>query len=40
MIAIRAKDQRLEWDSKNLKFKNNDTANELLHIQYRDGWRL
>lgn len=40
MIAIRAKDQRLEWDPKNLKFKNNDAANELLHIQYRDGWRL
>ncbi|MHC4742616.1 MAG: Gfo/Idh/MocA family protein [Planctomycetota bacterium] len=40
MVAIRAKDQRLEWDAKNLKFKNNDAANELLHIDYRDGWHL
>lgn len=39
-IAIRTKDQRLEWDTKNLKFKNNDDANELLHINYRDGWQL
>jgi predicted dehydrogenase len=40
MAAIRAKDQRLDWDSKNLKFTNNDAANELLHINYRDGWSL
>lgn len=40
MVAIKAKDQRLEWDAKNLKFKNNDAANELLHIDYRDGWHL
>jgi hypothetical protein len=39
-IAIRTKDQRLEWDTKNLKFKNSDDANELLHINYRDGWQL
>jgi len=39
-VAIRTKDQRLEWDSKNLKFKNNEAANELLHINYRDGWHL
>jgi hypothetical protein len=40
MVAIRAKDQRLEWDAKNLKFKNNEEANKLLHIDYRDGWHL
>ncbi|MBL7189867.1 MAG: Gfo/Idh/MocA family oxidoreductase [Phycisphaerae bacterium] len=40
MVAIRAKDQNLVWDAKNVKFKNNDAANELLHIQYRDGWHL
>ncbi|MDH4239104.1 MAG: Gfo/Idh/MocA family oxidoreductase [Phycisphaerae bacterium] len=40
MLAIRMKDQKLEWDSENLKFKNNDAANELLHIKYRDGWRI
>lgn len=40
MIAIRVKDQRLEWDADNLKFTNNDAANDLLHIDYRDGWTL
>ena len=40
MIAIRQKNQLLKWDSKNLKFTNNDAANELLHINYRDGWKL
>ena len=40
MLALRMKDQKLLWDSRNLKFTNNDAANELLHIKYRDGWRL
>ncbi|HUW19895.1 MAG TPA: Gfo/Idh/MocA family oxidoreductase [Sedimentisphaerales bacterium] len=40
MIAIRVKDQKLQWDADNLKFTNNDAANELLHIQYRTGWHL
>jgi predicted dehydrogenase len=40
VLAIRMKDQRLEWDSQNLRFTNNDAANELLRIQYREGWTL
>jgi hypothetical protein len=40
VIAIRVKNQILEWDAENLRFKNNDTANELLHVKYRDGWKL
>ncbi len=40
VLAIRLKNHRLEWDSRNLKFTNNDQANELLHIKYRDGWSL
>ncbi len=40
MIAIRVKDQRLEWDAVNLRFKNNQRANDLLHIPYRPGWKL
>ena len=40
MLAIRMKDQKLCWDSKKLKFINNDAANELLHIEYRNGWHL
>ena len=40
MIAIRLKDQRLIWDSKNLRFTNNQMANELVHKEYRKGWSL
>jgi hypothetical protein len=40
MLAIRMKDQRLVWDSPSLRFTNNEKANELLHIRYRDGWSL
>ena len=40
MIAIRMKDQKLYWDSENLRFTNNDHANQLLHINYREGWKL
>lgn len=40
MIAIRMKDQKLRWDCENIRFTNNDAANELLHIDYRDGWKL
>ena len=40
MIAIRLKDQKLIWDSKNLRFTNNDMANDLVHKKYRKGWTL
>jgi predicted dehydrogenase len=40
MIAIQVKDQILEWDSENLRFKNNQKANELVHSRYREGWKL
>jgi len=40
VVAIRMKDTRLEWSSKNLRFTNNEEANALLKIQYRDGWTL
>ena len=38
VIAIRLKDQRLEWDSGQGRFTNNDAANGLLTKQYRPGW--
>jgi predicted dehydrogenase len=40
MIAIRLKNQKLEWNSKEFKFKNNEQANALLHKTYRKGWSL
>jgi predicted dehydrogenase len=39
MIAIRMPNNLLKWDTKALKFSNNEKANELLHIDYRDGWK-
>jgi hypothetical protein len=35
VLAIRMKDERLVWDSRNLRFTNNEKANELLRIEYR-----
>jgi predicted dehydrogenase len=32
--------QKLVWDSKNLKFTNNDAANELVTRVYRKGWEI
>jgi predicted dehydrogenase len=40
VAAIRAKDRRLEWNAENLRFTNDDAANELVHIKYREGWTL
>ena len=40
VLAMRVKDEKLEWDGKNMKFTNNNKANEYLHIKYRDGWTL
>ena len=40
VLAIRMKDQRLEWNRQNFRFTNNDQANGLLGIQYREGWTL
>jgi len=40
VLAIRMQNQRLEWDSKNLRFTNNEAANKLLKIDYRPGWTL
>jgi hypothetical protein len=40
VLAIRLKDQRLEWDGPNMRFTNNDAANALLETPYREGWTL
>jgi len=40
VLAIRVKDQRLDWDRQSFRFTNNDQANSLLGIQYREGWTL
>ena len=40
VLAIRAKNRKLHWDSKSFSFKNDDVANALIHSPYRDGWVL
>ena len=35
-----SKRPRLIWDSNNMKFTNNEMANELVHKEYRKGWSL
>ena len=40
VLAIRAKNQKLYWDSDTYSFSNNAEANALLHPPYRDGWAL
>jgi hypothetical protein len=38
-IAIRT-DNELQWDAENMKFVNNDKANEYVTPSYRSGWTL
>ncbi|MFT5528030.1 MAG: putative dehydrogenase [Pirellulaceae bacterium] len=39
-VAIRFPEKRLEWDSKSMKFTNEEQANHYLHHQYRKGWEV
>jgi predicted dehydrogenase len=39
-IAIRLTGEKLEWDGANLKFTNNEKANQYIHYEYRKGWTL
>lgn len=39
MIAIQTKNQILKWNSDEMKF-DNEAANQLVHSEYRDGWKL
>ena len=32
--------QRLEWDAENERFTNSEEANNLLHYEYREPWKL
>jgi predicted dehydrogenase len=39
-VAIRAPNEKLEWDHSRMKIQNNATANRYLQRSYRDGWHL
>jgi predicted dehydrogenase len=38
-IAL-ARKKRLEWDAQKERFTNDDAANEMLHYEYREPWKL
>jgi predicted dehydrogenase len=39
-ISWRVPNEKLLWDGKNLRFTNNDKANELVRPNFRKGWEL
>ncbi len=39
-VANRNPGDTLEWDTKEMKITNNEAANKLLKVEYRDGWSL
>jgi predicted dehydrogenase len=39
-LALRVPYELLEWDGQNMRFTNNDIANEFVHSPYREGWTL
>jgi hypothetical protein len=39
-LCLRVPNQVLEWDGKNMRFTNNETANEFINPPYRAGWTL
>jgi predicted dehydrogenase len=39
-IAIRFPGKKLDWNSKELKFRNMEQANQYIHHPYREGWEV
>jgi predicted dehydrogenase len=39
-VAVRVPDEKLEWDSRKLRFKRNAKADNLLRRHYREGWTV
>jgi predicted dehydrogenase len=39
-VCVRNGGSKLLWDAANLKVTNNSEANQLLHYEYRRGWKL
>ena len=40
VIAIRHLGQELQWDAPGMRFKNSQTATEMLTPRFREGWKL
>jgi len=32
--------ERLEWDAEKERFTNSEAANDMLHYEYRNPWKL
>jgi hypothetical protein len=39
-LCIRNGGEKLSWDSAKFKITNVSAANDLLHYEYRKGWKL
>ena len=39
-IAVRTQNTNLDWDTRNLRFKNNTQANKLIRRSYRKDWEV
>jgi hypothetical protein len=39
-IAARFPGKKLEWNSGDMKFTNDDGANQFVRPNYRDGWNV
>lgn len=39
-LALKRLGKRLMWDGDNMKFTNDDEANQYVHMPYRQGWTL
>jgi hypothetical protein len=40
MIAIRRSGTRLEWDAEQMKFTNDEEANQFITPTFRQGWSI
>ena len=40
VLALRSPGHRLEWDSEQLKVKNEPELNQFVRAEYRKGWSL
>ena len=40
VLALRAKDRRLEWDGETMRITNDAEADGLVRVAYENGWEL
>lgn len=40
VLAMRAKERKLEWDGENMRVTNDEDADGLVRPEYHNGWTL